>query len=213
MERAGRSPRSGRCRPRLAGLPLAIAVIAAACSAGDVDVGGGTGEDADGSRPTAGAADPATAEEVAQVHALCDGVVDLHSDIIDTINTMSSAEVSATPEARAQLLADALGDAIALVEQAPVPEQPPGLTHGMADRRIDVLEEMALELEGFRSANQQVPQDQRRQAVNRVFLLAEKLMSETEPRVGPDTRPAIIEAARAYENCRFVIQLPPPDGT
>ena len=172
--------------------PLLVAVALAAA---------GCGDDASG--------DDAGQRIETEVVALCDSVVALHSSIIDSVNEMSSKEVDADPPERAVLLADGIDDMIALAEAAAVPTEPAALTIGLADRRERILSELRAESEQFRDSYPTVTQDQRAGAVNRVFLLGEKLMSETEPKVTAETPDELVEAARRTRSCRFVIQLPP----
>ncbi len=185
----------GRWRYRSALGVLACALIVAGC--------GDSGDDGDP------ADELGTEEQAAAVADLCDSVVALHSDIIDSVNAMSSLEVAAEPTERAELLADGIDSIISIGEAADPPNVPSALTEGMEARRQQVLADLRDEAELFRSTTQAVEQSERGGAVNRVFLLAEKLMSETEPRVTADTPDALVEVARNTESCSFVLQLPP----
>lgn len=176
-------------------------IVAAGCSgAADTTTG------SDASTEDSAATNP---EAVTQVVALCDSVVALHSSIIDLVNDMSSREVEATPTDRATILADGIDGMIELAEQVDLATEPAALTGGMDQRREQAIADLRVEAEVFRSTNQSVEQDERGGAVNRVFLLAEKLMSETEPNITVETPDELIEAARDTRSCRFVVQLPP----
>lgn len=150
-------------------------------------------------------ADP---EAAAQVVNLCQSVLDFHSAVIDSINDMSSLEVDATPSDRAVLLADGIDDIIELGETVELPTEPTSLTAGLADRKEHALADLRIEAEAFRSTTPIVEQDDRLGKVNKVFLLAEKLMSETEPKINGDTPNELIDVVRTTRTCRFVVQLP-----
>ncbi len=150
------------------------------------------------------------AEEIGvQIAALCEQTRDLHNAIADAGNTMAAAEVKAEPARRAELAADALETMIGIARDTTLPTEPAELTTGLAERRDAAVIDLELELVSFRSEWSEIQQDDRSLAIARVFLLGEKLMSETEPRISASTPDGVIEAIRFESGCRNVIQLPP----
>lgn len=151
-----------------------------------------------------GSDDPA--EEVA---TLCQSVVDLHNEIIDAANDMSSREVGASPTDRAIILSDGFDRMIDIGAAADLPTDPAALTAGMEERRDQIVAELRTEAAAFRNTWRTIDQDERRSTVNSIFLHGEKLMSETEPRITADTPEELIDLVRNTDPCRFVVQLPP----
>ncbi len=144
-----------------------------------------------------------------QLVALCDQTRELHNAIADAGNTMAAAEVSAAPARRAELAAEALETMIAIARDATLPTEPAELTTGLAERRDAAVIDLELELVSFRSEWSEIQQDERPMAITRIFVLGERLMSETEPRISASTPDGVIEAIRSQSGCRNVIQLPP----
>lgn len=152
------------------------------------------------------------APEADQVGSMCDAIVAIHSDIIDAANDMAAQEAAADPAARAAILARGIDTFADLAEAAGLPTEPASLVAGLDARREKAVADMRAEAAAFRAEWSTVDLDERAAAVNRVFLAAERLMSELEPRITPDTPDDVIAAARSHEACRFVIQLPPQTG-
>lgn len=171
---------------------VAIGLVAAACTD-------------DATAPPASDEGP---EAAAAVTTLCESVRDLHNEMIDAANTMSGLEVGAEPEERAVILADGLDRIIDIAESAELPTTPPELVVGLPERRRVIVADLRVEAEAFRHRWRKVEQDQRREAVNAIFLLTEKAMSETEPRITSDTPAFLVDAARQESACQFVLQLP-----
>lgn len=143
-----------------------------------------------------------------QIAALCEQTRDLHNAIADAGNEMAAAEVNASPAKRAELAASALESMIAIARDATLPTDPEELTTGLALRRDMAVTDLDNELIAFRSAWPEIQQDDRGHAIAGIFVLGERLMSETEPRVLASTPDSLIEAVRSEPGCRNVIQLP-----
>ena len=150
-----------------------------------------------------------TEEIGVQITALCEQTRDLHNAIAEAANTMAAAEVDATPARRAELAAGALEAMIAVARNTGLPTEPAELTAGLADRRDAAVIDLERELGVFRSEWSEIQQDERPAAITRVFVLGERLMSETEPRITALTSDGVIESIRSESSCRNVIQLPP----
>lgn len=140
---------------------------------------------------------------------MCDGIVAVHAAIIDATNDVSSQEVGSDPTARAAILAGGLDTLADVAGAAELPAEPASLVVGLEARRAAAVADLRTEAAAFRSEWPTVAQGERAAAVNQVFLAAERLMSELEPRIAPDTPDDLIAAARSHDPCRFVIQLPP----
>ncbi len=150
------------------------------------------------------------APEPTEIASMCDQVGAIQQRVVDAGNEMSSLEVGATPEDRATILADGLDRMIAAVRDAEIPTAPTELVAGIPARRDHVVADAELEAAAFRTDWPSVATDDRRSAVQLIFVIGEKLMSEVEPRVSNATPIDLIELARDTPACRHVIQLPPP---
>lgn len=186
---------------------LVLGLALAAC--GDTGQVSDVGRVETGVNASATAKAAASAADRAEVAAMCEAVRDLHSDLIERANTMASLEVDASPAERAAILNHGLSDIIAIGEVAALPNQPASLTDGLEQRRQEVIAELRIEEDELLNKWETIDQADRAGAVNRVFLLTEKLMSETEPKVSANTPDALMVAAQETESCRFVMQLPP----
>jgi hypothetical protein len=146
--------------------------------------------------------------EAEQIAAACEQTRALHNRVTDAANVMAAAEVGATPADRATILAEGLDAMIAAVATAELPTEPASLVQGLTTRRDRVVDEMRSEAGAFRSEWPTVSGEERQRVVPLVFVWGEKLMSETEPRLPADADTALVEAIRAEQACRHVIQLP-----
>ena len=141
---------------------------------------------------------------------MCDQIHGLHTAVIDAVNEMSSREVGVTPTERGTILAEGLDTIIGLVNDADLPTEPESFVAGLEQRRQDAVANAEIEANQFKTGWKVVEQEDRQRTVNQIFLIGERLMSETEPTVGDATSATLIAHAQANEQCQSVIQLPPP---
>lgn len=148
---------------------------------------------------------PATDETVMQA---CQVTKDLHNDIIDVANAAAAAEVDASEAERAVILADGFDAMIDVAESGSLAVGPDDLVDGLVERRLAVVADARLAAAAFREEWASVSSDDRGSAVAQIFVWGEKLMSETEPRLGIDAGDQLIALVRTEPVCQNVIQLP-----
>lgn len=147
----------------------------------------------------------ATDETVAQA---CQATKDLHNEIIDVANAAAAAEVDASEAERAVILADGFDLMIDVAESGALAAGPVDLVDGLIERRVAVVADGRIAAAAFREEWVSVSSDDRGSAVSQLFVWGEKLMSETEPRLGIDADDQLIALVRNAAACQNVIQLP-----
>lgn len=146
----------------------------------------------------------ATGETVAQA---CQATKDLHNEIIDVANAAAAAEVDASETERAVILADGFDAMIDVAESGTLAVGPVGLVDGLVERRAVVVADGRIAAAAFRQEWTSVSSDDRGGAVSQLFVWGEKLMSETEPRLGIEAGDRLIALVRNEPACQNVIQL------
>ncbi len=143
-----------------------------------------------------------------EVAETCESTRDLHNELAAIANEMAAAEVAASPTERAEILAAGLAAMVDTTERAVLGDRPDELVVGLEQRRVKVVAEMRVESESFRAAWPTVSRDERSAAVTQIFTWAEKLMSETEPRIDTAAGSDLLAAVSAEPACRHTVQLP-----
>lgn len=147
----------------------------------------------------------ATERTVAQA---CQATKDLHNDIIAVANAAAAEEVNASESERAAILADGFDAMIDAAESGMLAVGPGDLVGGLVERRVAVVADARIAAVAFRAEWASVSSDDRGSAVSQLFVWGEKLMSETEPRLGIDAGDPLIALVRSEPVCQNVIQLP-----
>lgn len=141
------------------------------------------------------------------VAVACQQTKDLHNEIISIANAMAIAEVEATDTDRAVILAEGFNAMIDATEVGVLPTAPALLVDGLSDRRSTVVAEMRVVADEFAATQTSVNADQRAGVVTQIFVRGEKLMSETEPRLGATAEDELIAAVALEPACQNVVQL------